>query len=55
MCGEHESGSSSTGPGQKWGWSEQDTPPVWESIDLPPDHILRHCNRFHDQFSEADG
>jgi hypothetical protein len=41
MCGEHAA-SSSTGPGQKWGWSEQDTPPDWETITLPPDHILKH-------------
>lgn len=40
MCGEQASGS--TAPGQKWGWSESDTPPDWENIDLPPDHILKH-------------
>ena len=40
MCGEHAA-SSSIGPGQKWGWSEQDTPPDWETITLPPDHVLK--------------
>ena len=43
MCGEHAA-SSSTAPGQRWGWSEQDTPPDWETITLPPDHILKHRN-----------
>jgi hypothetical protein len=47
MCGDHqekqrESSKAST-IGKRWNWVEEDTPPDWRNIELPPDHILKHC------------
>jgi hypothetical protein len=49
MCGDHQEkqGESSTtstiAVGKRWDWVEEDTPPDWRNIELPPDHILKHC------------
>jgi hypothetical protein len=49
MCGEH---GSSSKIGERWGWAEEDTPPDWKSIILPPDHVLQHCRLLNTEGQE---
>lgn len=48
MCqGDHAYNEETGGTDRnRWDWKETDIPPDWETIPLPPDHILKHRTTF---------
>jgi hypothetical protein len=45
MCqGDHGDQGHAGGTGRRrWDWKASDIPPDWETITLPPDHVMKHC------------